>query len=188
VRVTRVGLLLAAVGLAGVLSACDRNQYRESIDAPPTALTALRFAANGEPQVWIATCGAAVRHAVTLMYEPTDGGDVSIWQFQIDASKLPPHTKSTVVSPADAVTAYKSITIPFDASKWSAARSAGAVTVQVDGSELGNPDADSTYQMSAVSAAGPDFLVQDYRQKSLTSLNKEARDYCAATAGSTYPP
>jgi hypothetical protein len=112
----------------------------------------------------------------------------SIWQFQIDASKLPPHTKSTVVSPTDAVTAYESITMAFDASKWSAARSAGAVTVQVDGSEPANPDADSTYRMSAVSATGPDFLVQDYRRKSLTSLNKEARDYCAATARSTYPP
>ena len=187
-RVIRIGLLLAVVGLGGVASACDRNQYRESIDAPPTALTALRLGPNGEPQVWIATCGFVLRHAVRLVGATGEGGAVPIWEFQINASKLPPHTKSIVLSPADRVTGYESITMAFDPSTWSAARAAGQVTVQVGGYTNGNPDAVSSYQLSAVAAASPDFLVQDYRQESLAPLDKEARDYCAATAGSTYPP
>jgi hypothetical protein len=188
VRGCRVGLLVAAVVLGTAASGCDRSHYRESVDAPPSALTALRFTAKGDPQVWIATCGVALRHPVTLNYAPVDGRDSTVWQFQIDASKLPSDTKSVVLSPTDIASAYESTTTAFDPSEWSAARAAGAVTVQVTGTEPGHPDASSTYQLSAVTAASPNFLVQDYRHESLKSLNKEARDYCAATAGSTYPP
>ena len=188
----RVGLLVAALGLVSAVSGCGRNQYRESFDASPSALTALRFAPNGDPQVWIATCGLVLRRPITLIYVPPagqgsfQGGAVSIWRLQIDASKLPPGTRSVVVSPADA--ADEEITMAFDPSMWSAARSIGAVTVQVGGYTNGSPDGFSSYQLSAVAAASPDFLMQDGRRKSPASLNNEARDYCAATGSSTYPP
>lgn len=185
---------MAALGLASAVSGCGRNQYRESFDASPSALTALRFAPNGDPQVWIATCGLLLRRPITLIYVPpagqgsSQGGAVSIWRFQIDASKLPPGTRSVVVSPADTATAYQDITMAFDQSVWSAARSVGDVTVQVGGYTNGNPDGFSSYQLSAVAAASPDFFMQDGRHKSRGSLSKEARDYCAATVSSTYPP
>jgi hypothetical protein len=183
-------VLLAAVGLASAVSACDTNPYRESMDVPPSALTALRLTANGDPQVWIATCGLAWRPSLALIYAPVaDGGDPPIWQLHFEASKLPPRTKSVVLSPADPAAAFESTGMPFDASAWAAARAGGSVAVQVGGYDaIGSPVAVSTYQLSAVASASPDFLVQDGRRKSLASLNGEARDYCAATAGSTYPP
>lgn len=188
-RTGRVGLLLVAVGLASVVSGCDSNPYRESVRAPPSALTALRFAPNGDPQVWIATCGMALHDEVRFSYAPvTEGGDVPIWGLHIKAAELPRDTKSVVLSPAPPV-AYESTEMAFDASRWAAARALGAVTVQVGGDDAnGNPYALATYQFSAVTTASPDFVLYDGRHKSLASLNGEARDYCAATAGSSYSP